>query len=106
MIDPKYRTTGVGANTQYITANTTPGIWAGSFYIFGPDSWECDMSLNKETRITERTRITFQTQFLNAFNHPIFRSAPGGGVRGSGWATSTGASNNPRVIEFRLRISF
>jgi hypothetical protein len=64
------------------------------------------MSLTKETAMTERTRISFQAQFLNAFNHPIFRSVPGGNVRSSGWATTTGASNNARVIEFRLKISF
>ena len=106
MIDPKYRTVGVGANTQYITANTTPGTYVGAFYIYGPGSFECDMSLNKAVAITERSRLTFQAQFLNAFNHPIFRNPPSGGVRGSGWATTTGASNGPRVIEFRLAISF
>ena len=105
-IDPKYRTTGVGANTSFITANTTPGMYVGSFFIYGPGSFECDMSLNKSTAITERTRINFQAQFLNAFNHPIFRTIPSGSVRSSTWATSTGASNNPRVIEFRLSISF
>src|SRR5207244_11984675 len=28
LIDPKLRTTGVGANTAFITANTTPGVLA------------------------------------------------------------------------------
>jgi hypothetical protein len=106
MIDPKFRTTGVGANTAYITANTTPGTYVGAFYIFGPGALTCDMSLTKETAITERSKISFQAQFLNAFNHPIFQNAPGGSVRGTGWGTVTGASNSPRVIEFRLRISF
>ena len=106
MIDPKYRTVGVGANTQYITANTTPGTYVGAFYIYGPGSFECDLSLNKSTSITEKSKLTFQAQFLNAFNHPIFRSVPSGGVRGVNWATSTGASNTPRVIEFRVAISF
>jgi hypothetical protein len=106
MIDPKYRTTGVGANTSFITANTTPGQFAPLIWLWGPGGFECDMSLTKETAMTERTRISFQAQFLNAFNHPIFRSVPGGNVRSSGWATTTGASNNARVIEFRLKISF
>jgi len=105
-IDPRYRTTGVGANTQYITANTTPGTYIGGFYLYGPGSVECDMSLNKSTVITERSRINFQAQFLNAFNHPTFRTVPSGSIRSSGWATSTGASNSPRVIEFRVSISF
>jgi hypothetical protein len=107
MIDPKYRTTGVGANTQYITANTTPGAYVGAFYIYGvPALTQCDISVTKDTFVTERSKISFQAQFLNAFNHPVFTGAPGGGVRSSGWGTVTGASNSPRVIEFRLRISF
>jgi len=64
------------------------------------------MSLNKSIPITERSRITFQAQFLNAFNHPIFRGTLGGGVRSSGWGQATGASNSPRVIEFRINIFY
>ncbi len=105
-IDPRFRTIGIGANTTYITANTTPGTMAGTFYIYGPGGFECDMSVTKDTAVTERSRITFQAQFLNAFNHPIFRNTPGGNVRSTSWGTTTGASNNARVIEFRLKISF
>jgi hypothetical protein len=106
LIDPRFRTTSVGANTQFITANTTPGTLAGSFWIYGPGGFECDISLTKDTALSERSRLQFQAQLLNAFNHPIFRSSVGGSVRGSGWATTNGASNNARVIEFRVRISF
>jgi hypothetical protein len=112
MIDPKYRVTGIGANTTYITANTTPGTYVGAFYIYGPAALTgCDISVTKDTVVTERMKVSFQAQFLNAFNHPVFNGAPGGSVRGSGWGTSTGQSNSPasgygRVIEFRLRISF
>jgi hypothetical protein len=110
MIDPKFRTTGVGANTTYITANTTPGTYVGAFYIYGPGSIDCDMSVNKSIAVTERSRVSFQAQFLNAFNHPTFRGAPSGGVRSSGWGTVTSQSNANgnfgRVIEFRLNISF
>lgn len=111
MIDPKFRTTGVGANTQYITANTTSGTYVGAFYIYGPPALtQCDISVTKETFVTERARVSFQAQFLNAFNHPTFQNAPSGSVRSSGWGTVTGQSNAlgnyGRVIEFRLRISF
>jgi hypothetical protein len=106
MIDPKFRTVGVGANTAYITANTTPGMYVGPFYIYGPGSIDCDMSLSKEVRIMERARVQFQAQFLNAFNHPTFRSFGTTGVRSSGFGTVTGQSNSARVIEFRLNIRF
>jgi hypothetical protein len=106
MIDPKFRTTGVGANTSYITANTSPGAFAPVIWIYGPPSWECDLSFTKDSALTERSRIQFQAQLLNAFNHPVFRNSPGGGYRGSGWGTVTGASNSARVIEFRVKIAF
>jgi hypothetical protein len=106
LIDPKYRTVGVGANTTYITANTTPGTYVGAFYIYGNAAPTCDISFTKDTFITETVKFNFQAQFLNAFNHPIFTGAPGGSVRSSSWGTTTGASNSPRVIEFRLRIQF
>jgi hypothetical protein len=111
MIDPKYRTVGIGANIQYISANITPGKYVGAFYIYGPAALTaCDISLTKDTFVTERMKVSFQAQFLNAFNHPVFNGAPGGSVRGSGWGTTTGQSNTQsgygRVIEFRLRISF
>jgi len=68
------------------------------------------MSVNKSIAVTERSRVSFQAQFLNAFNHPTFRGAPSGGVRSSGWGTVTSQSNANgnfgRVIEFRLNISF
>ncbi len=104
MIDPKYRTVGVGANTQYINANTTPGTFSPVIWLFGPPGLTCDMSLTKETAITERVKFNFQAQMLNAFNHPVFQSTPGGGVRGSGWGTTTGSSVGARVIEFRARV--
>lgn len=106
LIDPKYRTVGVGANTTYITANTTPGTYVGAFYVYGNAAPTCDISLTKDTYITEGVKINFQAQFLNAFNHPIFTGSPSGSVRSSSWGTTTGASNSPRVIEFRLRIQF
>jgi hypothetical protein len=109
LIDPKYRTAGVGANTNYIKANTTPGIFSPTIWLYGPHGFYCDLSLTKDTAITERLRFNLQAQFLNAFNHPVFGTGTnpiGGNTRASGWATTTGASNNPRAIEIRAKISF
>jgi hypothetical protein len=109
LIDPKFRTTGVGGNPEYMTAHTTPGTFAGSMWLYGPGGWEWDLSLSKSVLFGDRYRFTFQTQFLNAFNHPVFANSAnpvGSNIRSSGWATSTGQSNNPRTIEFRLKFSF
>ena len=94
VIDPKYRTAGVGANTSYITANTTPGTIAPVLWLYGPGGFYSDLSLTKETAITERYRMVLQAQFLNAFNHPVFGTGTGpisGNTRASGWATTTSA---------------
>ncbi len=109
LIDPKYRTLGVGANTNFITANTTPGVFATPLWLSGPKGFYMDIGITKEMTITEQWRFTFQTHFLNAFNHPVFGHGTvpiGGNVRSSGWGTATSQSNSPRVIEFRLKLSF
>lgn len=116
LIDPKYRTAGVGANTAYITANTTPGTIAPVIWLHGPGAFFSDFSLTKDTPITERYRFIFQAQFLNAFNHPVFgnltttpNTAPFGiNSRNSSWATvtTTPVGTSPRAIELRAKISF
>jgi hypothetical protein len=109
LIDPKYRTAGVGANTSYITANTIPGYFSPVRWLYGPHGFYCDMSLTKQTAITERVKFTLQAQFLNAFNHPVFGTGTnpiGANTRTSGWATVTGSSTGPRAIEIRANFSF
>jgi hypothetical protein len=109
LINPQYRTTGVGANTDYMTAHTTPGTFAPSVWLHGPGAILWDVSLSKEVLFGERYRANFQAQFLNAFNHPVFGNGTnpvGANVRSSGWATTTGTSNDPRVIELRLNFFF
>jgi hypothetical protein len=109
LINPQFRTPGVGANTSFITANTTPGEFAPPLWLYGPHGFYTDISITKEIPITERWHFKFQTQFLNAFNHPVFGQGTTpvtGNVRASGWGTATGQSNTPRVIEFRANITF
>jgi hypothetical protein len=109
LIDPKFRTAGVGANTNYMTANTVPGTFAPTMWLYGPHGFYCDISLSKETRITERLKFTLQAQFLNAFNHPVFGTGTipiGANIRSSSWATATSASNAPRAIEIRANFAF
>ncbi len=109
LIDPKYRTTGVGANTSYIKANTIPGYFSGVNWLHGPGGIYCDLSLTKQTAITERLKFTLQANFLNAFNHPVFGTGTnpiGANVRSSSWATTTGSSTGPRQIEVRANFAF
>jgi len=87
-----------------ITSNSAPGTWGQIFYLHGPTQTYTDIGISKSVAITERIRFKFQTELLNAFNHPTF----GQGTTG---LTSTGfgrANQNAtsRRIEFRGNIEF
>jgi hypothetical protein len=80
----------------------------------GPGQFNWDISVKKNTQITERLRLQFQTDFYNAFNHTQF-SDPGSGAFGSvgviGINTPandliTHASVNPRLIQFGVHLFF
>jgi hypothetical protein len=102
-----------------IVANTTPGTIGQVVYLHGPHQTLTDLGLTKVIPITERIQFKFQSVFLNAFNHPIFRvSGTSDGAPGSQNATATsfgGASVvndgvaraiTSRRIEFRANIEF
>jgi len=87
--------------------------------VLGPGQFNWDISILKNTQITERVRMQFRTDFYNAFNHPQFAD-PGGGSFGTvGFENVTATSLaqtedvaiihtnvNPRLIQFGLRFSF
>ncbi|HEV3199402.1 MAG TPA: carboxypeptidase regulatory-like domain-containing protein [Bryobacteraceae bacterium] len=107
LIDPKFLTAAAGgtANPAYITPNNTPGALGQIFYLHGPHQTFNDTSISKIFPITERVRFSFQSEFLNIFNHPTF-----GNFNGSILSTSFGhgsiSPNSPRNIEFRGNIIF
>ena len=64
-----------------------------------------DVSISKNTQITERVRARFETQFFNIANRTQF--APPGTVLGvPAFGTVTAARNQPRLVQFVLRLSF
>jgi hypothetical protein len=76
LINPKYLTissgASSGANPAYITQNTTPGTIGQRVWLYGPHNTLDDISISKNFPITERVHFIFQTEMLNAFNHPVF----------------------------------
>lgn len=108
-----------------------PGAGAGPFAIApatdygnsavgiatGPGQFNWDISIVKNTQITERVRMQFRSDFYNAFNHPQF-AAPQGtnfgtvgfeNVGNFGLPTGnfiTATSVNPRLIQFGLHFFF
>jgi len=76
LINPKYLASAKGgANTAFISPNTTPGTIAAPVCLNGPHGFFDDIAISKEIPFTERWRFKFQAELLNAFNHPAFRQA-------------------------------
>ena len=101
----------IPAATDY--GNSAVGITTG------PGQFNWDISIVKNTQITERVRMQFRSDFYNAFNHPQFappQATPG--VFNVGFenvsnftGTPTGnfiteTSVNPRLIQFGLHFFF
>ncbi|HKV06136.1 MAG TPA: carboxypeptidase-like regulatory domain-containing protein [Candidatus Acidoferrales bacterium] len=83
----------------------------------GPGQFNWDVSLVKNTQITERVRMQFRSDFYNAFNHPQFAPPQGtnfgtvGFENVTNFGTPTGnqitaTSVNPRLIQFGLHFFF
>jgi hypothetical protein len=77
-INPKYlaSSAGGGANSSFISPNTTPGTIGATPFLYGPHFTNFDIAITKSVSITERVKFRFQSEFLNAFNHPNFGSYP------------------------------
>jgi hypothetical protein len=87
----------------------------------GPGQFNWDISILKNTKITERVNMQFRADFYNAFNHPQFAD-PGAGAFGTigfesvaDLAPGTNVPQygdilhtnvNPRLIQFGLHFTF
>jgi Carboxypeptidase regulatory-like domain len=85
--------------------------------VTGPGQFNWDISIVKNTQITERVRMQFRSDFYNAFNHPQFAPPQGTNfgtvgfenVGNFGLPTGnqiTATSVNPRLIQFGLHFFF
>src|SRR5437016_9670291 len=83
----------------------------------GPFQQNWDLSITKNTKVTEATSVDFRAEFFNAFNHPVFSGPQSGGfgsfsgnlglvniANGSSAILST--ANRPRIIQFALKYNF
>lgn len=111
MFDPKYlnSSTAGGANTSYILPNTTPGVFGAIPYIYGPHGFYQDVSFSKGFPIFRETKVKFQAEMSNIWNHPVFGNT--GGIGDVGAQDTTfgelgGPSNAPRAMDMRLNIEF
>lgn len=113
LINPTYMTingtSNAGANSQYITPNITPGIYQPPVWLYGPHGFYQDIMISKAVPLTERFHLNLQSEFLNAWNHPVFGQATnpvGSNILSTSWGTVTGSSVSPRNIELRANFTF
>jgi len=91
-------------NAQQLGSNirTLPSRFSG-VRADGPNNW--DMSVIKNTRVSEILQIQFRAEAINATNHPQF-TAPNTSPISTAFGTVTGEFAWPRVIQFGLKALF
>jgi hypothetical protein len=70
----------------------------------GPGINNFDLSIIKNTKITESKSLQFRAEFFNAFNHAQFLNPNNDGSSGSFGAIST--DRGQRIIQFGLKLQF
>ena len=79
---------------------------SGAGIILGPGQFNWDISLIKNTQITERQAIQLRAEFFNTFNHPQFGNPALALDTPATFGQITTTTVNPRVLQFALKYSF
>lgn len=74
--------------------------------IMGPGQHNWDMSLIKNTKITERLNTQFRAEFYNIWNHPQFSPPANNFGSLTTFGDITSSSVPPRVMQFALKLIF
>jgi hypothetical protein len=72
--------------------------------VVGPGYGDLDLSLQKNFQFTERARLQFRADFINAFNHVNLNSPNSSCCGGTMGVTSS--SSSPRNIQFALKLYY
>jgi hypothetical protein len=79
--------------------------------VSGPRFVNTDLSVIKHFRLHERMQMDFRAEFFNLLNHPqFFLTGGGSGMQDinqtASFAVVNETVNNPRVIQFALKLMF
>jgi len=74
-------------------------------FFHGPGINNWDVSLSKDTKVTETTALQFRTEFFNAFNHTQF-GLPDGNINDGTSFGQIHSANAPRIIQLGLKFLF
>jgi hypothetical protein len=72
--------------------------------VVGPGYADADLSLQKDFQFSERMKLQFRSDFINAFNH-VNLNTPNSSCCG-GTMGVTSSSSSPRVIQFALKLYY
>ena len=110
---------GISGGPGYINAaafGAVPVIGDGTGFgnsglgiLLGPGQFNFDASAIKTTRvggIREDATLQFRAEFFNIFNHPQFANPVSTDISKPNFGWITGASVNPRLIQFALKYIF
>jgi hypothetical protein len=100
--------TACGPNNGVILSNTQ--WWcdgtSGRNILTGPDFVNFDFGLHKQFKVTENSKLQFQANAFNVFNHPNF-GRPNGNLNSAATVgKSTFTINGARVMQLALRWDF
>ena len=94
-------------NTQCFAAPPNGQLGNGTRTpVYGPDFVNTDFSAIKHIPLPrEGTMLDFRAEFFNLFNHPQF-FVPNSDLNSSGFGALTQTVNNPRLIQFAIKLRF
>ena len=73
--------------------------------IMGPGQNNWDLSLQKNTKITEGLTVQFRTEFYNIWNHAQF-NPPVNNLADATFGQIQSSSVPPRIMQFALKLLF
>jgi len=110
------------SNADAVVASLRPPILgldsnSGGVGVFrGLPYWNVDLRVVKDIKVMERVSLQFQYVVTNLFNHPVFADPVQGdaqtglgvdpSVGAAGFGVVNGQGNNPRQMQFGLRLTF
>jgi hypothetical protein len=75
--------------------------------VYGPDFVNTDFSVIKRFRLPwENMDLNFRTEFFNLFNHAQFALPVADINAPSGFGSVNNTVNNPRLVQFALKLTF
>jgi carboxypeptidase family protein/TonB-dependent receptor-like protein len=70
-----------------------------------PNANQIDLNISRTISLTEKVRMHFRTDFINAFNQVTW-VGPNTDINSSNFGRITNQANTPRWIQFQLRLTF